>query len=134
MDSSRLEFGATPESVYAIKHVAFLVYPVRDMIRARDFYERILGLKVASEYQGHWVEYNIQGTMLAVTDWLEGAQPCSNGAALALEVAHPDALFQFFESNRVNIIKPLFETPVSRMGIVADPEGNGIVIHQSKII
>jgi len=117
----------------AIKHVAFFVYPVRNIGAAREFYEGILGLKLENDFEGHWLEYNIQGITLAITDWLENAQPCGNGPSLALEVAHAESLFEFFRLKRVNILKPLFETSVCHMGMVADPDGNSIIIHQAKI-
>lgn len=46
-----------------IKHIAFTMYPVTDMARARRFYEDTLGLRLtrheASEYE--WVEYDLDG-------------------------------------------------------------------------
>lgn len=134
MKSSSVETGTLPEGRHAIKHVAFFVYPVRDIAVAREFYETVLGLKLESNFEDHWVEYNIQGVTFAITDWLEGTQPCSNGPSLALEVAHADSLFEFFELKRVQILKPLFDTSICRMGVVADPDGNSIIIHQAKVI
>lgn len=115
-----------------VKHVAFFVYPVTDIQRARQFYEGILGLQLEHEYNGHWLEYNIQDVTLAITDWLEDAKPTHTGAALALEVAHADSLFHFVKDNHVTIVKELFETPICYMGMIADPDGNGIIIHQAK--
>jgi predicted enzyme related to lactoylglutathione lyase len=134
MNPSSLETGALPAERHAIQHVAFFVYPVRNMAAAREFYEGLLGLKLENDYEGHWLEFNIQGVTFAITDWLEGAQPCSNGPSLALEVAHADSLFEFFQRSRVTVLKPLFDTSICRMGVIADPDGNSIIIHQAKII
>jgi predicted enzyme related to lactoylglutathione lyase len=117
----------------AVKHVAFFVYPVTNIQRARQFYESTMGLKLEHEYNGHWLEYNIQDVTFAITDWLEGASPCHTGPALALEVAHAESLFHFLKDNNVPILKELFETPVCYMGMIADPDGNGIIIHQAKL-
>jgi predicted enzyme related to lactoylglutathione lyase len=116
-----------------VKHVAFFVYPVTDIRRARRFYEGTLGLKLEHEYNGHWLEYAIQDVTLAITDWLDGARPNHTGAALALEVAHAESLFQFMKDSQVPIIRDLYETPVCYMGMIADPDGNGIIIHQAKL-
>lgn len=116
-----------------IRHVAFFVYPVTDMARARAFYEGVLGLKLAHDVEGHWLEYSIQDVTLAITDWLEGSQPCHTGPCMALEVAHAESTFQFMRDNGVTILKALFDTPVCRMGMIADPDGNGILIHQAKM-
>jgi predicted enzyme related to lactoylglutathione lyase len=129
MAENRLEAGHS-----AVKHVAFFVYPVRDIGVAREFYEGVLGLKLERNTEEHWLEYNIQGTTLAITDWLENAQPCANGPSLALEVAHAESLIQFFQLNRVNILRPMFETPDCYMAVVADPDGNALIIHQSKTL
>ena len=53
-----------------IKHIAFTMYPVTDMVRARRFYEDTLGLRLtrreASEFE--WVEYDLDGGTFALTD------------------------------------------------------------------
>ncbi len=115
-----------------IKHVAFFVYPVTDIPAARKFYEGILGLKLAHDYEGHWLEYSIQDFTLAITDWMEESTPCHTGPSLALEVANAESTLQFMKDNGVKVIKELFDTPVCRMGVIADPDGNGIIIHQAK--
>lgn len=133
MNSGSLETGMEPIH-HGIKHVAFFVYPVRDIGTSREFYEGVLGLKLERDYERHWIEYNIQGTTLAITDWLKGSAPSSNGPCLALEVAHLESLFEFFHVNRVNILRPIFETPICYMGIVTDPDGNALILHQSKSV
>ena len=43
-----------------IERLAFVGTPVTDMKRAREFYEGILGLRVAAEMMGgQWVEYSL---------------------------------------------------------------------------
>lgn len=117
-----------------MKHVAFFVYPVTDMQRSRQFYEETLGLKLEQDFEGHWVEYKIQDVSLILTDWPNTGQPGCTGGALALEVAHADSAFHFFKDNHVPIIRELSETPLSYQGMIADPDGNGIIIHQSKVV
>jgi len=117
-----------------IKHVAFFVYPVTDIARARKFYEGLLGLKLAHDFEGRWLEYSIQDVTLAITDWFEDAKPSHTGPCLALEVAHADSNFHFYRDNGVTIIKDLYDTPICRIGMIADPDGNGILIHQAKVL
>lgn len=116
-----------------IKHVAFFVYPVSDMAKARQFYEGVLGLKLAHNFEDHWLEYDIQGFTMAITDWMEDASYCANAGSVGLEVANAQQTFEFLKSQGVRIVKDLFDTPVCRMGVVADPDGNGIVIHQTLV-
>ena len=45
-----------------VQEIAFSVYPVTDMARAKEFYEGILGLECTMDHkmeEGHWVEYDI---------------------------------------------------------------------------
>ena len=60
-----------------IKHIAFTMYPVTDMVRARRVYEDTLGLRLtrceASEFE--WVEYDLDGGTFALTDLKQGGAP-----------------------------------------------------------
>ena len=52
-----------------VVEIAFSVYPVTDLKRARAFYEETLGLKAATAYEGNgtgWVEYEIGPSVLAI--------------------------------------------------------------------
>jgi catechol 2,3-dioxygenase-like lactoylglutathione lyase family enzyme len=39
-----------------IESVAFIVYPVKDIVRARKFYEDTLGLKLTQNFHDDWLE------------------------------------------------------------------------------
>ncbi|MCU0252917.1 MAG: VOC family protein [Acidobacteria bacterium] len=77
-----------------IKHIAFSVYPVSDMARARAFYEGTLGLQVSDEYEGHWVEYKPGGMgVFAISDMPEvGRSDAQAGGTIAFEVDDVDAM------------------------------------------
>ena len=66
------------------KKVAFTMYPIKDVARARAFYEHTLGLKVGlAGGQGdmHWIEYDLPGGgCLALTN-TTGAEPSSTSSA-----------------------------------------------------
>src|SRR6266576_3132877 len=43
-----------------IKEIGFVAIPITDIPRAREFYERILGLQVSDEMMGgKWIEYTV---------------------------------------------------------------------------
>jgi extradiol dioxygenase family protein len=45
-----------------IKKVAFTMYPITDVARARKFYEETLGLKrgsMGSQGEQYWIEYDL---------------------------------------------------------------------------
>jgi catechol 2,3-dioxygenase-like lactoylglutathione lyase family enzyme len=78
-----------------LNKVAFMMYPVRDVARARQFYEDTLGLKVGltgSHGDKWWIEYDLPGGgCLALTNFT-GEPSTSAGGTIAFEVEDFDAL------------------------------------------
>lgn len=117
-----------------IKEIAFTGYPVTDMPRARAFYEQLLNLKATTsfEHEGkHWIEYDIGGSTLAIsnmspTQW----KPSADGPASALEVEEFDPAIAALKQAGVTFLIEPMDTGVCRMAIIADPDGNSLVIHQ----
>ena len=71
------------------KKIAFTMYPVTDMARAKSFYEDTLGLPPAKEsVSGKWIEFDLpQGGCLALTTMVPDLVPSSQaGGSLAFEV------------------------------------------------
>jgi predicted enzyme related to lactoylglutathione lyase len=114
-----------------IKKIAFTMYPVRDMARARQFYERQLELPLSWDFEGRWIEYEIQGGVFAITDMLENNRPAADaGGVIAFEVDDVDALTDKLKLQGARVLTPPFSTPVCRMSIVADPDGNAVTLHK----
>ncbi|MGA2684318.1 MAG: VOC family protein [Verrucomicrobiota bacterium] len=117
-----------------VVEIAFSCYPVKDMARARTFYETVLGLKptvVFGEPGGmQWTEYDIAGGTLSLgcgaPDWTPRADGCSVG----LEVGDFDAAIAHLKANNVKFQTEPMTTPVCRMAFIYDTEGNLICIHQ----
>jgi len=120
-----------------IIEIAFSCYPVKDMARARQFYEGVLGLKptmVFGEAGGlQWTEYDIASGTLALgcgpPDWIPRADGCSVG----LEVENFDDAIAHLRANHVKFKMEPTPTPVCHMAFVYDPEGNLICIHKRKV-
>ena len=121
-----------------LKKVAFTMYPVSDIARAIQFYERNLGLKPTKQFAhdsgGKWVEYDLpQGGCFAITTMAEGVKPSSNsGGSIAFEVEDLDKLTTKLKSNGVKFKFDTLETPVCRMCVIIDSEGNAVTLHQLK--
>ncbi|MFO1478000.1 MAG: VOC family protein [Verrucomicrobiota bacterium] len=117
-----------------ITELAFTCYPVTDMARARAFYEGVLGLSpshTVGEAGGmQWTEYNIGAGTLSLgcgaPDWHPRADGCSAG----LEVEDFEAAISQLKSKGVRFRMEPFATPVCRMALVSDPDGNTICIHK----
>ena len=116
-----------------ITELAFTASPVTDMPRAQAFYEGILGLKPTSEFaDGQWVEYDLAAGTFAITNMQPEWQPSAQGTLVAFEVDDLDQTVASLKEQGVELLMDIFDTPVCRMAIIADPDGNRITLHQRK--
>jgi predicted enzyme related to lactoylglutathione lyase len=118
-----------------LQKVAFTMYPVLDMNRAKNFYEKNLGLMPSKiSANGSWVEYDLLGGgCFAITTLAEGVKPSSSsGGSIAFEVSDLDELMKQLKNNGVEFKLDIFPSPVCRMAIIIDSEGNAITLHQLK--
>jgi predicted enzyme related to lactoylglutathione lyase len=120
-----------------IKKVAFTMYPVIDPARARRFYEETLGLKVGSHGNHgdqHWIEYDLPGGgCIALTNVTTDKPSTEAGGTIALEVEDLDALIADLKSKGVEFKSDIIHSPVCRMAVCVDSEGNALLLHQLKI-
>jgi len=115
-----------------IKAIAFTMYPARDLARARDFYERLLGLRPSRDFEGAWIEYDLENGTFAVSTLAEGVTPSAEaGGSIAFEVADVDGLVARLRDQGVRIKVAPFATPVCRMAVILDAEGNALTLHQT---
>ena len=115
-----------------VRFVAFFAYPVSNVAASRAFYEGVLGLTLTSNHQDMWVEYDTEGGTLAITNMAEELKPGSAGGWVALEVDDLDASVARMKAEGVPVVRDIFESPVCRMAVITDPDGNGIMLHQCK--
>jgi predicted enzyme related to lactoylglutathione lyase len=118
-----------------VTEIAFTVYPVTDLKRARQFYEGTLGLTAArvfgDETKG-MVEYDIGPGTLAIGVGAPEWKPSPGGGCAALEVADFDGAMSRLKENKCKFVLEPMETPVCHMAVLSDPEGNSVMIHQRK--
>jgi predicted enzyme related to lactoylglutathione lyase len=116
-----------------IKNIAFVGIPVTDMKRAREFYEDVLGLKIADEMMnGKWIEYAVGHETLAIANVGEQWTPSDQGTGAALEVEDFDDAIKRLKDRHVRFAAEPFETPCCHMAVVQDPDGNKLIIHKLK--
>ncbi len=113
-----------------ITAIAFTVYPVSNMEQARAFYEHVLGLRVSHNYQDVWVEYDLGNATFAITTTDMGYTPGAKGAMVAFEVSDLDAFVHKIKKRAVSFVTEAFDTPVCRMAVIEDQDGNHITIHK----
>lgn len=116
-----------------LKKVAFTMYPVSDIERAKEFYSKNLGLNPSKlSVNGAWVEYDLpQGGCFAFTTLAEGVKPSTNaGGSIAFEVDDLDKLVSQLKNNKVEFKLDTFNSPVCRMAVIVDSEGNSVILHE----
>ena len=115
------------------KKVAFTMYPVKDAERARSFYEDTLGLtRGSSAGSGVWTEYDLPGGGCLALFATQDLEPTASAGAIAFEVEDLDALNQRLEAAGVEYKAKMIHSPVCRMSVIVDSEGNSILLHELK--
>jgi len=114
------------------KKVAFTMYPVIDAERARRFYDTTLGLpRGSSSTNGVWTEYDLPGGGCLALFATGDVQPsASAGGSVALEVEDLDAVTARLKAEGVVFKAENITSPVCRMAVLLDSEGNSIILHQ----
>lgn len=115
-----------------LQKVAFTLYPIQDPERARGFYEHTLGLKRGlSADNGMWTEYDLPGGGCLALFKSDDLQPsASAGGSVAFEVTNLDATIAELKAKEVTFQNEMIHSPVCRMSIILDSEGNSIILHQ----
>jgi predicted enzyme related to lactoylglutathione lyase len=115
-----------------ITEIAFVGAPVTDINRSRDFYEKVIGLKVTMESAGgKWIEFDIGPGTFAIgsyPDW----KPSGDGTLAAFEVDDINAEIARLKSHGVKVVMDVMETPVCHFAMIADPDGNKLMLHKRK--
>ncbi|MEI9896650.1 MAG: VOC family protein [Chthoniobacter sp.] len=118
-----------------VTEIAFSAYAVTDIARSRKFYEGVLGLKLTQDHAtgggGHWIEYEV-GTGTLGIGQAEGWKPSPDGCTVALEVENFDEAVATLKAAETPVKMGPFDTPVCHMIMVADPDGNTVIIHKRK--
>jgi predicted enzyme related to lactoylglutathione lyase len=117
-----------------IIEIAFTGYPVTDLKRARQFYEGVLGLKVShlfGDETAGWIEYDIGSGTLSIGNGAPDWKPSRGGGCVGLEVEDFDAAIQTVKQSGA-VVQESFDTPVCRMAVIADPDGNSLILHKRK--
>ncbi|MDP6779579.1 MAG: VOC family protein [Candidatus Latescibacteria bacterium] len=112
--------------------VAFVVYPVSDLQKARSFYRDTLGLDETANWDDVWLEYDIGHGTLAITNTFPHLVPGTNGAIAAIEVTDLDAVGSALKEKAIAWATGPFDTPACRGGSIKDPDGNELILHYRK--
>lgn len=118
-----------------IKEIAYVTYAVVNVPKARNFYEKILGLKPSSVWEGEgmlFVEYEIGPHTLAIGKGADNFKPGLTGATVALEVDDFDKMIKKLKKHKIKFLLKPHETSMCHMAIIKDPDGNQLMMHKRK--
>jgi predicted enzyme related to lactoylglutathione lyase len=117
-----------------LQKVAFTMYPVKDMPRARAFYEETLQLGPGKGgASSPWVEFDLPGGGCLAITTVTGNDPSAKaGGTIAFEVDDLPATIADLKAKGVTFSAEDIESPVCRMAFIEDPDGNGIILHKLK--
>jgi len=114
------------------KEVAFTVYPVKDVKRARAFYSTALGLRETANWEEKWIEFDIGPGTFAITDGFAQLTPGAKGGMVAFEVDDLSGCLGELERKGIKPAMGPFDTPVCVSATIIDPDGNEVMLHQRK--
>src|ERR1700730_2996301 len=122
-----------PNNKMKAPNIAFTGIPVTDIKRARAFYEGALGLKPSANFsEGVWIEYEIGDDTLAIGSVGDQWKPSPDGTSVAIEVDDFEGAIKDLKAAGAKFDTENVESPVCRMAVVQDPDGNKIIIHKLK--
>jgi predicted enzyme related to lactoylglutathione lyase len=114
-----------------VRRIAFTAYSVRDVAAAKAFYRDVVGLTPAMEYEGHWVEFDIDGVAFGIGNGESLGIPPGSSFSVTFEVDNVEKERERLLALGVTVT-PINDSPVCWSAFVTDPEGNKFGIHQSK--
>ncbi len=115
-----------------VKHIAFTLYPVTNMSRARQFYEETLGLRLtARRARSSGFEYDLDGGTFALTTSTKEARPAPMQAEPSPSKYRTSTRwFAQLRAKGVQVKLEPLSTPVCRLAVILDSEGNALTLHQ----
>ena len=87
-------------------------------------------MKLEHNFGDQWLEYDINGATLAITTMDKEHAPGLLGGVIAFEVDDLDAFVARLREKQAKFRREPMSTPVCRMAIITDPDGNEIIIHK----
>ena len=126
----------TPFALH-VTSLAFALYHVTDVARARKFYEETLGLTVCMEMEfapgKWWLEFDIGGpSALALTNFELPGMNHGPSPGVALEIANYDEALAAVRAAGIAITWGPNEFPVCHCFALKDPDGNDLYLHRRK--
>lgn len=120
-----------PETSETIEGVDFVALSTKDLPKAVEFYENVLGLPRSVYLQErNYAEFETGNLTLSLIDAEKmGLGHSVRGQHIALHVADVQAARALLEGRGVQFEGDVFDTSVCHMAFFKDPDGNPLMLH-----
>lgn len=119
-----------------VTSIAFAIYHIKDITRARKFYGETLGLKICMEMEVApgvwWIEYEAGSSALALTNFESPGMNAAPSPGVSLEVSNYEESLAHVRAAGIEVTWGPNDFPVCHCFAVKDPDGNDLYIHQRK--
>jgi len=113
-----------------IERTDFISLPTKDMERAKQFYGETLGLEPNPRASERFPEFETGNvTILLLDPETIGVEFSPNQNGFALRVPDVAVAREQLEGEGVEFFGDIVDSGVCHMAFFADPDGNGIVLH-----
>lgn len=116
--------------------LAFAVYVVSDITRARRFYGEQLGLPIGIDQEVApgfwWLEFDLGPSALGVTNMALPGANATRTPGVTVEVGDFDATLAHVQHAGIPVFWGPNDFPVCRSFGIKDPDGNDLYFHQRK--
>ncbi len=126
-------FDKLPSSLFSITGMDLSGYMVKDAARAIDFYRDVFGLEPVRRYpENRGAEYEFpDGTAFGLWGGGEKVMPFQPSNGILFAVDDFDAAVEAVKGRGIAVFMEI-ETPVCRMAMINDTEGNIVTLHERK--
>jgi predicted enzyme related to lactoylglutathione lyase len=105
----------------------------KDLIRSRDFYRDVLGLRLGTDQAPYWIDFDLgHGAMLGIHPESEHltVAPGSNSNGFAVDDV--DAFIAGAKARGVPISREPRDETFGRLAIILDPDGYAVQVYTPK--
>ncbi len=116
-------------------YVCWVEIPVRDLEKARDFYQTVFQWNMAVQDGGPNPMINFSSDTNAVSGHIYPGKPAHEGNGPTIHLIVPDSLEAAIDRCKTaggEIISPAIEIPPGRFAYAIDPDGNSIGLFEPK--
>ena len=118
-------------AISMVKEMAFFAYSVKDVPKARAFYEGVLGLRPGGLVSDHWVEFDVGNTTFGVGNGEPLGYVPGKSTGAVFEVDDINAVRERLKESGSEVSE-VHDNPSCLSCFTNDPEGNRFAIHQRK--